>query len=85
MKPPKTQKQYVLKMLIENKNGVSERGTNFNGYRMRISEIRRVVPLIKQVVPFVNSMGKKSHYGVYKLARKDVRAAKQYYKTLQEK
>jgi hypothetical protein len=84
MKKPKTQRQYILKKLIENKSGISERQTNFNMFRGSISVLKKMlqnsgINLTHIDRPFINQFGRKRNYRTHILLRKDVRAAKKIY------
>lgn len=63
--PPKNQKAKLLKALIEG-NMISERDTNWNGFRTRISELRlnHNVPIRFNWKAFTNEFG---HEGKYKV------------------
>ena len=69
---PKCQIACVLKMLIES-DGVSERDTPFNGFRTRISELKREyglnVKTLKQ--EFISQFGRKSYYNKHYLLEFD--------------
>lgn len=60
---PINQTADILKGLIE-RNGISERDMNYNGFRSRISELRNTFKLnIRHVEKeFVNKFGHKSRY-----------------------
>jgi hypothetical protein len=62
----KNQKAAVLRLLIESE-GVSERDTAFNGFRTRISELKRIPDLNIHTIrePFVSQFGKQSGYNVH--------------------
>lgn len=64
--PPKNQRAAVLKMLIESE-GVSERDTVYNGFRMRITELKRIPELNIHTIrePFVSQFGKLSKFNVH--------------------
>jgi hypothetical protein len=70
--PAKNQKAAVLKMLIEG-NGISEQETPFNGFRTRISELKREHELnIRTVkVAFKTQFGRESHYNKHFLYDSD--------------
>jgi hypothetical protein len=84
MKKPRTQQQFILKKLIENKSGISERQTNFNMFRGSISvlkkRLRQSGVMLKYIDrPFVNQFGRKRNYRTHYLLRKDVSIAKKLY------
>lgn len=65
LSPPKNQRAAVLKMLIES-NGVSERMTVFNGFRTRISELKRGGLNIRTIQEtFITQFGKTSRYNIH--------------------
>ena len=63
VEPAKGQLQDVLKMLIE-RSGVSERDTNYNGFRTRISELKNEHGLNVRTIKikFVNTFGRNGSY-----------------------
>ena len=70
---PKNQRASVLKMLII-KNSLSERDTVFNGFRTRISELKKEphnlnIRTIR--VPFTNQFGRPGHYNKHFLLDAD--------------
>lgn len=79
----RNQKAAVLKMLIE-MNGVSERDTVFNGFRMRITELKRIPGLNIRTAreDFTTQFGKRSHYNVHYLMDCDKEAARELYEKI---
>lgn len=65
--PAKNQRADVLRMLIESEDGLSERDTVFNGFRSRITELKRIPGLNIHTVrePFITQFGKKSNFNVH--------------------
>lgn len=81
---PKNQKAAVLKMLID-QPGVSERDTVFNGFRTRISELKREpynlnIRTVK--VPFKTQFGKESHFNKHFLYGIDKEYARKLYEKI---
>ena len=80
---PKTTKGIVLKELLT-RRAISEQEIRFNGFRARISELRKkdLVNITDQWLPFVNRVGKKSHCKTYSIPVDDFDFAIQVYKKL---
>jgi hypothetical protein len=61
---PKTQKQKILLALIESNKGISERQFSYNGFRQRLSELRRYLNIKFTWKKFKNEFG---HPGQFKI------------------
>ncbi|MFY8127643.1 MAG: hypothetical protein ACOVMM_04650 [Chitinophagaceae bacterium] len=63
---PNSQTTAILKALISTK-GISERDTNYNGFRARISELRLdySLPIKKKMIDFKNAFGRNSKYSFH--------------------
>jgi len=63
---PNNQRAAVLRELIM-RNGVSEQDLNFNGFRMRLTELKRTPGLNIRTArkEFTTQFGKPSHYNVH--------------------
>lgn len=79
--PAKTQLASVLKMLIET-NGISERQTVFNGFRSRISTLRKHLNIRTVQEDFISQFGRKSQYNVHFLMDCDKDAARELYEKI---
>lgn len=81
--PPKSQICAILAHLIT-RSGVSERELPFNGFRTRLSELRREHGLSIQVrdVEFTNQFGRDSRYHFHYLLDQDKEGAVELYKKL---
>lgn len=78
---PKNQKAAVLKMLIES-NGLSERDTFYNGFRSRISQLRKHLNIRTIQKDFVSQFGRKSQYNVHFILDCDKPAARELYQRI---
>ena len=81
---PKNQRACILKLLIET-NGISEQQTPFNGYRTRISELKREpynlnIRTVK--VAFKTQFGRDSHYNKHFLYDSDKPGAVKLYEEI---
>lgn len=81
--PAKNQLASVLKKLLENES-VSERQTNYNGFRSRISDLRlkHNLDVRHTEVEFITEFGKKSSYRKHYLLEIDKDKAVQLYKEI---
>lgn len=80
--PAKNQRAAVLKMLIDS-NGVSEQQTPFNGFRTRISELKRGGLNIRTIKEsFVNQFGKASQFNRHFLMDCDKEQARELYEKI---
>ena len=61
MNQPKNQKAAILYKLIV-QDGLSERDTNYNGFRARISELNELISISYESKPFVSEFGHKNCY-----------------------
>ena len=82
MKDPKTTTAHILYELIMYKDGVTERDFYYNGFRQRISELRRKHLVAIDSVPqeFTNKFGHKGVFSRYILRTKKNDALKIYNK-----
>lgn len=80
---PINQTADILKALIE-QPGVSELQKDYNGFRSRISELKRKFGLNIRFVQkeFVNRFGRKSHYREHFLRDSDKKAAERVYREI---
>lgn len=59
---PTNQLQKVLLALIEYNDGVSEKDYRINGFRSRISDLRKWLNIKHTVIPFTNEFGRSGTY-----------------------
>ena len=80
---PNSQITFILNQLIH-KGSISERETNFNGYRSRKSELinKYGLRLIEVKIPFKNAFGHSSTYKQIKLDESSIEDAKKLYENL---
>lgn len=80
---PTNQAADILKALIES-NGVSELNKDYNGFRSRISELKRKFGLNIRFIQkeFVNRFGRKSHYREHFLRNADKKEAERVYREI---
>lgn len=80
MKAPKTTTAHILYELIINKKGVTERDFYYNGFRQRVSELRRKHLVVIDSVPeeFINKFGHKGVFSRYILSTPKKEAIKIY-------
>lgn len=81
MQPPLNQKAHILYKMIHG-YGISEQESAFNGYRSRISELKKAIPISAERRPFVNRFGKKSGYNYHYIAPENKAAAIELYKKI---
>lgn len=81
MQPPKTQKAYVLYKLIKSR-GASEQATGFNGFRTRISELKKLITINTDRRAFTNRFGRKSFYNFHFIAPENKPAAIELYQKI---
>ena len=77
---PNSQITFILNQLIH-KGSISERETNFNGYRSRKSELinKYGLRLIEVKIPFKNVFGHKSYYTQIRLDKRHLKKASSLY------
>ena len=83
---PLNQSAMILAAMIQYE-GISERETQFNGFRTRISELHNIfgLPIKKKMVEFTNQFGRKSKYSFHYLDEIDKVLAANVYKKVNKK
>lgn len=79
--PAKNQLAAVLKLLIES-GGVSERDTVFNGFRSRISQLRKKLNIRTIQKDFTSQFGRRSQYNVHFILDCDKEEARKLYEKI---
>lgn len=84
--PPTNQAAMILAAMIQYE-GISERDTQFNGFRTRISELINhwELPIKKKMVEFTNQFGRKSKYSFHYLNEIDRLVAANVYEKVNKK
>jgi hypothetical protein len=75
----KNQTSVILDSLIRQKY-ISERDFNYNGFRARLSELRRQIPIESQQINYVNEFGHPSYYKQYSISKENKTLAKKLFK-----
>jgi len=79
---PNSQITDILLCLINSDKGISERGFLYNGFRARISELRKHLLIKETIVSFKNTFGHSGAYKKHWLTNTEKKKAIRYYKSL---
>lgn len=81
---PTNQLQKILLSLINSDKGISEREFNLNGFRTRISDLRKWLNIKHTEIPFTNEFGRSGTYRKHWLMNSEKEKAVQLYLQLQK-